>query len=257
MKKNFLKSVISLALVAVMMFSAMAVSVSAATVVSYDIVVYKAQGDGRTNDVEKLTVVGENGQFSVNLSHASDLNVNKIIGHKHEDIGAIKEIKVQNYGLDGSYIKYVTITAKGKTTTIYGGSWHDDSKVVTYKPSDNVIKLDIKTGDIQNAGTDEKVYLTLIDESGKTFTTTNINEFFDDSRRAGGDYGLEKGKLSTIYVRVPNDFGKLVNIKPYVKTDFIDFSGDWYLSYINGTYVSGVNKGDFYSFKFERWFECD
>ncbi len=257
MKKNFLKSVVSLALVTVMMLSAMVVSVSAATEVSYDITVYKAQGDGRTNDIERMTVVGENGEFSVYLSHANNSNVNKITGLKHEDIGEIKEIQVKNYGADGSYIKYVTITANGKTTTIYGGEWHDDSKTVTYKPSDNVIKFVIKTSDVEDADTDERVYLKLTDEFGNEFTTTDINEFFDSSNRGGSEYGLERGKTSIVYVRVPDYFGKLVSIEPIVKTYILDIGGDWHLSYINATNVSGANKGDYNSFGFYRWIECD
>ena len=165
----------------------------------------------------------------------------------------IKSIDVKISGTDGWFPESIKVTSKlgGCSQIFYGGRWLDDNKTVTFKPDDNVFKVDVNTGDVSLAGTDADVYLKLIDSNGvksANYELSSIHPLFN---------AFERGDNMSAYIYVPDKFDKLQYMQICIDDYTYPGGSTWYLETIGATQVSGKNNGDSFSINAKQWVPAD
>ncbi len=233
MKSNFTKRILSLLLVAVITISTMtvsAISVSAATK-TYTVTIHTAGHSGVSCDLFKYTLIGTKGRTDFVLGMASLSTVTKTI--QCDDLGNLTTLYVDHYsGCDGLYVNYIDVTElNGKTTTFYGGRWADNGDQIKLTLKDKILKLAVKTGDMNYSGTDRDVLINLFDRNNLSTGEINLSSLHTKSN------AFEAGDKTNFYINVPNNFGEVSKIDIKTNGDF----DDWYLDYIDVT-LNGKTK---------------
>ncbi len=228
MKNTFTKRILSLLLVITIAISTMAisaVSVSAATK-TYKITIKSAGHYGVSCDFFKYKIYGTKGHTEFTLGMSSLSTVTKKI--QCEDLGELTSIYVDQYtGCDGLYVNYIDIEElNGKSTRFYGGRWIDDGAQVKLTLKDKILKLAVKTGDMDYSGTDRDVLINLHDRNNHSTGEINLSSLHPKSN------AFETGDKATFYVNVPDNFGEVSKIDIKTSDDF----DDWYLDYIDVTF---------------------
>lgn len=199
------KRIITLILIMMITASTIAVSTISASSASYDDYRLEVDFADATADIIVFDVECENGTFSVWSSWGSHEAVNV----DRTEVGEPKKVTIKNIGVNGCYPNYVSIKRykTKKTTTFYGGRWVDNATPVTLATNDNVYKIDIKTADAKNAGTDSNVYFSLIDKDGNKSDKVNASSIHPKAN------AFERGDFATFYVHVPPYFGELDKVQ--------------------------------------------
>lgn len=267
--KKITKKIVSLTLVVMMIVSTMAVSMvstSAATSTKckYVINIQSGAKDGLSGDIIQLKLDGTKGSTDWFNAPAVALGRNGQQQITHKDIGEIKSISAKNIGVNGWYpevfkIKKMVGGSTVETTTIYGGKWVDDNKETTFNKNANVYEVFIKTSNKFGAGTNSDVCVTLHGENKVK------SERINASSLSSATDAFERGDETTLYIAVPDNFGKLTKAEFGLQVDGMYlvagcallfgiadiFNSDWRLesttikkvsgdSDVNCTYSSGV-----------------
>lgn len=160
----------------------------------------------------------------------------------------ITRIDVKIDGSNGWYPEYVKVTSDCSqiNQTFYGGRWLDNSETITLTPEDNVFRVDIKTENDDNAGTDADVYVQLVDEKGNTSDTINASDVHPESD------AFEKGDNMSLYMYAPENFEKLEYIN--INTDANGTAAaDWKIESLGAEQVSGKHTGDKFNITVNQW----
>lgn len=241
--KKTLKHTLSLVLALMMVVSTMAISVvttSAASKTTYTLSVNTGGSNATSIDIMEVTVLGTNGETDTHTMYcmATKEGTKTVTFEDAVDVGEITGIRIKNIGIDDWYPNYITISTPSDTETIYGGRWIADNKTVTLKDTDNVFKLEIKTGTETGAGTDDTVKITLKDANGRTATLLSADDIHTRTN------AFEKGDCETIYMSAPDNFGQLKSISIVLSSaGILTPGGDWYIENIYAKQVSGTYEG--------------
>ncbi len=250
MKRNF-KRILSLVIVLAMVVSTMAISVvstSAASKTKYEIQVSTAGGDAMSIDIMDVTIIGSKGETSVHKIWglaSIDVSFEDAV-----DVGDIIGIKIKNNGIDDWYPTCFSVSSPSNLEIIYGGRWISDNETVTFKRTDNVFKLDIQTGNVSGAGTDDAMTIKLIDTKGVTSTLLDAADIHPETN------AFEKGDKVSLYIYAPDNFGilKTIDIK-LTPAGILTPKGDWYVDNIHVTQLSGANAGYEGDFLTKTWIQ--
>lgn len=160
----------------------------------------------------------------------------------------ITKIDVKIDGDNGWYPEYIKVeSVNGQLDkTFYGGRWLDNSETITLNPTDNVFKIDIKTSNDDNAGTDADVYVQLVDEKGNKTSWINVSNIHPEKN------AFEKNDKVSVYRHAPDGFEKLeyINVKSESNGTA---AADWKIESIGAEQVSGELKGDKFSITVNQW----
>lgn len=222
------KRIVTLILILMITVSTIAVSTisASATCINYRFEVDFADA---TADVIAFDVECENGTFSMWSTWGS----HEAVSINRPDMGEPKKVNIKNIGANGCYPNYISITRNKtkKTTTFYGGRWVDNAIPVTLATNDNVYKIDIKTADLKNAGTDSNVYFSLIDKDGNQSDKVNASSIHPKAN------AFERGDSASFYVHVSPYFGELDKVK--FELGIWSAASTWKLESFTVTKVSG------------------
>lgn len=221
------------------------------TMDTYTITTCTAGSDGVTDDKLEFNLIGNKGSASETIS-SSKCGNNQGTYTITGDMGYIGTellaIEVEIDGNDGWYPEYINVKSEnGKINrTLYGGRWLDDRETITLTPDDNVFKVNIKTANVDGAGTDAGVYAQLVDKNGKTSEQINVSDVHPKSN------AFEKNDNMSVYMYAPDGFDKLEYINVKTETNGTA-AADWKLESIGAEQVSGKNKSDKFSITANQW----
>lgn len=216
----------------------------------YTITTVTSGSDGVTDKGISVKVHGKDGETDwMKCSNLGDSKGEETLTVTGSYVGEIEYIEVKiNSGSNSWYPEKITVKSQigNDEVTFYGGKWINENETYTLTESDNVIEVTIKTGDLDNSGTDCGVRINLVDSNGVESGWINLSEIHPDKN------AFEKGDKSTFYISVPSNFGKV----QYVELKTISNStaaSDWYIDDITVTQVQGTNKGDTFTVNCDQW----
>ncbi len=257
MNGKFSKRMISLVLIVTMMLSALSASTLCTSALigenfEYKIEVSTPGSDAKSNDIMVVKIYGTKGYLKEHMfTLGSKIGTATYTFKDYNDIGDIKYMTIENKnGIDGWYFNWIKLTTPSDSETFYGGRWLDNSNVVTFRPDDNVVKLEIQTGSETYAGTDADIHFRLIDTDGDEFLSDEASSVHIRAN------AFEKNDFSYMYVYIDSkDFGQIDDVVPELHSSGTLFS-DWYLDYIKATHVSGKYTGEYKYIIFSKWIEA-
>ena len=216
----------------------------------YTITTVTSGSNGVTDKGISIKVYGKDGETDwMNCSSLGDSNGEESVTVVGSYVGEIECIEVKiNSGSNSWYPEKITVNSKigGDEVTFYGGRWMSENQTYTLKEDDNVIEVTIKTGDLDNSGTDCTVKVNLVDTEGNESGWLDLSDIHPDKN------AFEKGDESTFYIYVPSDFGKVQYVE--LKTESNSSPGPgWYIDNITVTQVQGKNKGDTFTVNPDQW----
>lgn len=219
---------------------------------TYTITTCTAGSSGVTDDKLSFVLYGNKGSTNGTIksgkcgNEKGEYTFTCNMGYIGTELTAI-EIEIE--GDDGWYPEYINVKSEnGKINrTLYGGRWLDNNETITLKATDNVFKVDIKTANVDNAGTDADVYVQLVDENGETTAKINASDVHPKSN------AFEKGDNMSLYIYAPQKFGKLEYIN--INSDANDTAAaNWKIESLGATKMSGNNDvGDSFSITVNQW----
>lgn len=252
MKNKALKRIVSFALVAVMIVSAMTVSMVSASAASnstdkyyYSFSFYTASNRGVSPGAIQLRLNGVNGSTDwVRIAGGGAFSGHRSSGFwDKKDIGEITSITCKKSGDDGWYPEYFSIydRTKEKSVTLFAGKWVKNDEEVTFKFTDNVCALTVTTADKLWAGTDANVYATFYDNNNHKSKKINLSHIYSSEN------AFERGDTGIMYIALPNNFGKLSKIKFSVSNGDNTIGPDWTLGSVQFQKLQGTNIGEEFS----------
>lgn len=237
MKRNYTKRLLALILAMITICSVTAIAatnVSAAEEeIEYQVKVSLPFGDCY-GYCSYIKILGKDS--STRWIFSEDLYATKkgILTFKANDVGEIMGISMKTEKYNSFYPNYANIKTEKQDVTIYCGDWIDHGEVGTFMKTDRVYKLNIVTGDVSKAGTDQNVYVTLYDEDGKKSATVNASEVQNHEN------AFERKTDARIFIRVPDDFTNLDKMDISLSGGLIGGHG-WYLESITATTVNSTS----------------
>ncbi len=216
----------------------------------YTVTTVTSGSDGVTNKGISIKVHGKDGVTDwMNYSSLGDSKGEESETVVGSYVGEIEYIEVKiNSDSNSWYPEKITVKSKigGDEVTFYGGKWINENQIYKLKETDNVIKVTIKTGDLNNSGTDCGVYVNLVDSNGVESGWTKLSDIHPDKD------AFKKGDESTFYISVPSNFGKVQYVELKSESNGTAAS-DWYIDNITVTQVQGTNKGDTFTVNPDQW----
>lgn len=187
MKTKYFKRTLSLVLSILMFTSVASIIVTNAEVfvvpdefINYTIEVSTAGSKGCTDDTVGIKLNGTKGSTSWITSSDCDTYGTQTLTPMCIDIGSLKSVTLKVNGSDNWYPNYIKVTSEtGIEDTVYCGNWVGEDEV-TFGKSESVYRVDIKTGDEKNAGTDNYNYIRLRDNNGTYGELVNLSEIHPD-----------------------------------------------------------------------------
>lgn len=257
MKCKNSKTIISLVLLVVMLMSALPMSLISTSAAWFDPYEYKFEvstpgSNARSNDTMFIKLYGTNGYVYHHFSLIGAETVGTTFTFKGaKDIGNLLYMTIENqHGYDDWYFDWIKVTSPSDSEIFYGGRWVQHAVPLTFRPDDNVIKLEVKTGTETYAGTDADVYFRLIDTKGNEYLTDEASSVHPSANA----FEKNDGMFMYVYVDSPQ-FGIVDDIIPELYANGTLFS-DWYLDYVQATYVSGKYEGLYKLIIFDEWIEA-
>ncbi len=218
---------------------------------TYTITTVTAGTDGVTNDGISIKIYGSHDTTDwIKLSSLGDSKGTESATASSVFVGKIDYIDVKiNSSSNSWFPEKLTIKSDlGKDEAIfYGGRWIHEKKEYRFYKTDSVFKINIKTGSIDNSGTDYDVNARLVDSNGRTTDWINLSDIHPDSD------AFEKGDDSTFYIYTTSSLGKCQYIELESTSLFPLSASDWFIDEITVTQVQGAHKGDSFTVNPDQW----
>ncbi len=256
MKNKFLKRTLSLILSILMITSVTSILVVNAEMVAasnesvnYTIEVSTAGSNGCTDDTVDIKLNGSKGSTGwIKSSHCDKYGTHTLTS-KGIDIGELNSVTLKVEDNDRWYPNYIKVKSDtGIDKTIYCGNWVGEDEV-TFSKDETVVKFDIKTGDINGAGTDNTNVIQFVDTNGKKSTRINMSDIHPDKD------AFERGDLSSFYINCGKDFTKVQYTNIYSSV-YAPGGHPWYIDWFTVTQVQGDNVNDSYTIDADQWISC-
>ncbi len=198
-----------------------------------------------------------NGTFSTNLEYAASGQVVRqsfgfvAIPHNYEltvDIQAVNFSNVDKSKGPQLVLKWggQSVASEGAQSAlpiIFAPPTPTRTPTPTPLPPSNKFKIDVTTGDVNNAGTNANVFITLFGDSAssdeKQLDTPNHDDF-------------ERGKTDTFNILTSRNLGNLTRIR--IRHDNSGFYKGWFLERI---VITNVDTGRRWTFNAHRWLATD
>lgn len=168
-----------------------------------------------------------------------------------EDVGDVTGIGLKMDGSDDMYVNYVEIAYDHANKRFHGGRWVNTKGITLYQNAE-VFRIEIKTADCKNAGTDQDVILNLYDDYGKKLASENLSDiYFDfDAFKRGDvmDFYIYQSGYSTC--AVPLVEFELENDLRYM------IASGWKIESVSVERVSGVGTGMGRVFRCDHWMKA-
>lgn len=163
-------------------------------------------------------------------------------------VNGITSVEVKTNSGNHWFPGEINISGKysGDSITVYGGRWIGSSGT-TLKPTDNIYKVTVNTGNDNYAGTDSEIFLFLQDEKGVITENLDLSDIHQDGN------AFEKGDSDTFWIYAPDNFGECRHAFFY--SDYSNSSAGWQLGSFTVEKVQGESEDSGYSFTSGQWFE--
>lgn len=166
-----------------------------------------------------------------------------------QSVGDMYYIALHHEGGAGSsdmYVDWVKVTdnSLGQSWQMFYSGWILDGETVSMgvPGRDTAYQVQVHTGDVNKAGTNADIHLTLYGATG------------DGGRRQLGnsDNNFEQNQTDTFGFGTMPDLNDLTKI--YIESDNSGSAAGWYLSWVK---VTDQNTGAWWQFDCDRWLDTD
>ncbi len=153
------------------------------------------------------------------------------------------------WNLDSFTVEKIQGAEKDSGFTFYSGQWFEESKTICfgkYSGHTGSFLIEVKTSDINKAGTDSDIYLTIYGDKGDT-GEINLDTY------AGSSNNFEKGELESFYIGCSaKDIGNINHIK--IRKNDSGVGPDWHLEYIKITEITAKDQqAQSVTFVLDQW----
>ena len=256
MQRLLSKKVISLVLATLMALSVLSISLISTSAANdyyeYKLEVSTPGSYANSSDLMSIKIKGTNGTVYHQIACiGAETFGTTFTFNGYRDIGDILYMTIENpNGFDDWYFDWIKVTAPSDSEIFYGGRWIQHDVPVTFRADDNVILLEVKTGDVPYAGTDADVYFRLVDTNGNEYLTDEASSVHPSAN------AFERNDGMFMYVYIDSaQFGIVDDIIPELYANGTVFS-DWYLDYVKATHVSGKYTDKYKLVVFDEWIEA-
>lgn len=214
--------------------------------INYTIEVSTAGSSGCTDDTVGIKLNGTEGSTYWITSSQCNTYGTHTLTPMDIDIGELESVTLKVEGSDKWYPNYIKVTSEtGINQTIYCGNWVGENEV-TFSKDETVVKFDIKTGDIDGAGTNNYNVVQFVDASGKKSPRINLTEIHPDKN------AFERGDLSSFYINCGKGFGRVQYTNIYSSV-YSPGGHPWYIDWFTVYQVQGNNKYDQFTIDANQW----
>lgn len=214
--------------------------------INYTIEVSTAGSSGCTDDTVGIKLNGTEGSTYWITSSQCNTYGTHTLTPMDIDIGELESVTLKVEGSDKWYPNYIKVTSEtGINQTIYCGNWVGENEV-TFSKDETVVKFDIKTGDIDGAGTDNTNVVQFVDTKGKKSARINMSDIHPDKN------AFERGDLSSFYINCGKGFTKVQYTNIYSSV-YAPGGHAWYIDWFTVTQVQGDNVNDSYTIDADQW----
>ena len=261
MKNLFFKRMTAFILAVITLMSVSVVSFSAETQKSeekckYNLFFNTAGSAGASKESVLVQLIGSKGVSEwccagyVGMKGESSTTC-KYTGIWCEDVGDVTGIGLKMKGSDDMYVNYVEIAYDHANKRFYGGRWVDSEGITLYQSSE-VFRIEVRTADCKNAGTDQDVLLTLYDHYGKKLASENLSDIYFNFN------AFEQGDSMDFYIYQPcNSICALPVMEFELEDDFrYMIASGWKIDSVYIERVSGVGTGISREFKCDHWMKA-
>lgn len=215
----------------------------------YTISVYTHGKEGITKKGVKFKLHGETRDSAwINAADCGNVKGDWSGTFVVNSVGKINYIEVKTNDSNTWFPGKITVTAKlgGESLTVYGGRWIG-TDAVSLKTNDRIYKVTIKTGSVDDSGTNSDIFLRLRDTNGNESDPYQL-----DSIHHAND-AFEKNDVATFWLYANGFTGKCDGV--FLASDHSGRGPDWKVDSISVENVSDGN--DKFTISAGYWFRIE